>query len=95
MPLPLLVFNFSFKYAIRQIQDNPEGLEHTSSCPMLIMLIYWAKAQNIKKNREMLIQANQEVSLEITKRKACVQVSLANKSSENVTAAINQNYIHE
>jgi hypothetical protein len=68
-----VLFNFAFKYAIRRVKDKLEGLGLNGTHQLLTYVddvnIVGENIENIKKNTEALLDASEEVGLEVNPEK--------------------------
>jgi hypothetical protein len=70
--LPLF-FNFAFKYAIRRVQANQEGLKLNGTCQLLVYAddvnILDGSIHTIQNNTEALVITSKEIGLEVNAEK--------------------------
>jgi hypothetical protein len=67
--LSLLLFNFAFKYAIRRVQVNPDGLKLNGTHQLLVYAddvnIGGRGTHPIEKNTDAVVAASKENGLEV------------------------------
>jgi hypothetical protein len=66
-PLSSLPFNFTLEYSIRKVQENHVRLKWNVTRQLLTYADMWiyCEIDTVKKNKETLIDASREVSVEI------------------------------
>jgi hypothetical protein len=70
----LFLFNFALENAIRKFQENHEGLKLKETCQLLVyadeVYLLVDNIDSIKKNTEIVIDANKEIGLKVNADKA-------------------------
>ena len=86
--LPLF-FNFAFKYAIRRVQANQEGLKLNGTCQLLVYAddvnILGGSIHTIQNNTEALVITSKELGLEVNAEKTkCMVMSRDQNARQNI-----------
>jgi hypothetical protein len=80
-----LLFNFALEYAIRKVQADQEGLKLNGTHQLLVCAddddILGGSIHTVRKNKEALVIASKEISLEVNAEKTKYMVMFQDQNA--------------